>query len=393
MTENYPYTSVDYLSENFKPKELILTRELLKKSTKQNFRNEVMFIYVKNGQAQIEINAQIHDVIQGDFIQIMPYHVHRFILRPTEIIEIIRCTFSIGLLLLISNNKKNYIEAIKQIDNAMPIVQLKERAQKQLIVMCEEIYLDQQDFLDNQEELNISLVSFLCYLYHQHRLRLNKNDVKANLNWIVLQYIHIHHQEKLTAKNVAEKMGITVGQVTEAVKKITSFSFSETLKQIRIRNAAALTQFDDLSLNQIGKITGFSTDAYFYKSFKETYDMTPDQFKKEQTRNDKENLSIDIWEITIYLLEHCTEELTLTQISQQLGYSPKKINDLFKESFQQTYKEILNQLRVMIGRNLLLSLPLSIAEVANRVGFNDVASFSRNFKKVYQCTPSQFLKG
>lgn len=43
MTENFPYTSVDYFSQKFKPADLSIRKETIAKSETKHYRNEIEF--------------------------------------------------------------------------------------------------------------------------------------------------------------------------------------------------------------------------------------------------------------------------------------------------------------------------------------------------------------
>lgn len=56
MTENFPYTSVDYFSQKFKPADLSIRKETIAKSETKHYRNEIEFLIILSGAAAIEIN-------------------------------------------------------------------------------------------------------------------------------------------------------------------------------------------------------------------------------------------------------------------------------------------------------------------------------------------------
>lgn len=144
-------------------------------------------------------------------------------------------------------------------------------------------------------------------------------------------------------------------------------------------------------MNQIGKICGYQTDAYFYKSFKNIQRITPLQYRSRLDSHIPYGNSDDSWQIAIYLLEHCRETLYLEDVANALHINKKKINHLLKDTFQKSFQELLNLFRVQIGKTFLLSFQLPVEEVALLVGFTSANTFIRNFKKVYVITPKQML--
>ena len=391
MTENFPYASVDYFSKKFKPTDLSIRKEKIRKSEARHYRNEIEYIIILSGSAEIEINHTIFSIGQGDFIQLMPYHVNKLLINEKSSIELYRIRFSIGLLLLISTDKTRYLNAIKNIDKSIPIASLDEQASNQVEFLCESVYNEKQKTNDNIDVLHISLVSYLSYFANKNRqVPLKEKGVQRDSIWKILEYIQIHHQEQLTLQVISKELELDENQIKNNLKELTGFRFHYLLNQVRIRNAVALFQFEDLSINQIGKVCGYQTEAYFYKIFKEIIGVTPLTYRKEIIGKTYLKNSYDAWEVAIYILENCRKELSLDEVASTMNLSKKKLNHLLSTTFNVTFRELLNHFRVQIGKTFLVSLGLSVQEVALMVGFTDATTFIRNFKVVYGMTPKQF---
>ncbi|MER2174437.1 MAG: AraC family transcriptional regulator [Carnobacterium sp.] len=393
MVNNFPYTSVDYFSQKFKPTDLSIKKETINKSEAVHYRDEVEFLVILEGVAAIEINNTQFPLSQGDFIQLMPYHVNRLLVSGKQSVKLFRIRFSIGLLLLISTDKTRYLNAIKQLDRSIPVISLDETARKQIEFLCESIYTEKQQTNENMEALHISLVAYLSYFSHKNKqVSVREKEFQKNPTWKILEYIQIHHQEKITIQIISDSLNIKEEQVNKNLRELTGVSFYQLLNQVRIRNAVALFQFDDLSINQIGKICGYQTEAYFYKAFKEIMEVTPLTYREELISKPHLGKSHDAWEIAIYILENCRKELSVEEAASEMNISKKKLNQLLHSAFNTTFKELLNLFRIQIGRTFLVSLDLPVQDVALMVGFADSTSFIRNFKAVYGIPPKQLKK-
>lgn len=93
-----------------------------------------------------------------------------------------------------------------------------------------------------------------------------------------------------------------------------------------------------------------------------------------------------------YIREHCTENLTLEQISEYAGFSKYHFTRLFKEFTGTTCHDYLTLSRIRWAQNLLADFSLSITEISMRSGFNSLATFNRSFKQQLGCTPSEYRK-
>lgn len=90
-----------------------------------------------------------------------------------------------------------------------------------------------------------------------------------------------------------------------------------------------------------------------------------------------------------YIDMHCNENLTLDQISSKAGFSKYHFDRVFKKYTGVTYYEYLSGKRIQSAKDMLQT-NMSVSEIANKTGFNSLTSFSRAFKKVTGCSPSDY---
>jgi YesN/AraC family two-component response regulator len=81
-------------------------------------------------------------------------------------------------------------------------------------------------------------------------------------------------------------------------------------------------------------------------------------------------------------IDHPTFELSDDELKRRIEISKMK-NDSFKEIFDQSssISDILNNIRIEKAKELLRDPSLRIGDIADMVGFLDMAHFSRVFKK------------
>lgn len=95
-------------------------------------------------------------------------------------------------------------------------------------------------------------------------------------------------------------------------------------------------------------------------------------------------------QIVKYIHDHYAKELTLQDIARQIYLSPDYFSRLFKKEVGCTYAEYLTKVRVERAKALLSNPALSVAEVAQKVGYHDPNYFSRVFRKVVGVSPSDY---
>lgn len=85
-------------------------------------------------------------------------------------------------------------------------------------------------------------------------------------------------------------------------------------------------------------------------------------------------------------------ELSVGKIAEELGYSSRYIHRLFSD-FDFTVGDWIRNRRLQAARIMLASTPstrMSIAQIADRIGFREQSHFSRAFKTKFGVSPIQF---
>ena len=93
-----------------------------------------------------------------------------------------------------------------------------------------------------------------------------------------------------------------------------------------------------------------------------------------------------------YLFCHFREQITLSQVAAQSGYTPNYFSKLFRDFCGTCFVDFLCQLRLNYAKMLLLSTTLSTTEIAEKSGFGSASSFFRRFAQNCGCTPDSFRK-
>jgi AraC-like DNA-binding protein len=88
--------------------------------------------------------------------------------------------------------------------------------------------------------------------------------------------------------------------------------------------------------------------------------------------------------------QHFKEKHTVSEYADLLNKSPKTLANLFKKISDKTPLELIKNRRMLEARRLLSYTKQSISEIGYLIGFNDIQSFSRFFKKNEGSSPSEF---
>ena len=84
------------------------------------------------------------------------------------------------------------------------------------------------------------------------------------------------------------------------------------------------------------------------------------------------------------------EELSLNSIAQRLYMTPNALSALFKEETGTSFRAYRIASVMRRAKELLVQTELSIAHIAETLGYQDVSHFNRAFKKETGMTPGKY---
>lgn len=91
-----------------------------------------------------------------------------------------------------------------------------------------------------------------------------------------------------------------------------------------------------------------------------------------------------------YIRENSQEKLRLVDVADQVYVSQWHLSKLLNKHTGKTFSDILNSARIDKAKELLNDPALRICDVAEMVGFQDLAHFSRVFKKLENMSANEY---
>ncbi|MBR4600069.1 MAG: helix-turn-helix transcriptional regulator, partial [Treponema sp.] len=96
--------------------------------------------------------------------------------------------------------------------------------------------------------------------------------------------------------------------------------------------------------------------------------------------------------ISSYLLEHISEKTSLDKMSRELGMNKTKLIRQTKATTGYTVQTLHEKLKMELAKSLILEDKLTLAEIAERLGFQNSNYFSNVFKKNTGESPRTWAK-
>jgi len=93
-----------------------------------------------------------------------------------------------------------------------------------------------------------------------------------------------------------------------------------------------------------------------------------------------------------YINEHLAEEIYLDVLADELKMSSSYLSSYFKAKTGKNIVDYINETRIERAKALLVDNRLKILEASKAVGYQNITSFNRMFKKYTGVTPSEYRK-
>ena len=91
-----------------------------------------------------------------------------------------------------------------------------------------------------------------------------------------------------------------------------------------------------------------------------------------------------------YIEMHYKEAITLNEVADYIELNSSYFSSLFKKETGENFSEYLLNIRINVAKKLLLDPKVKVYEIGNKVGYEDVVSFGRAFKKKIGMSPKEY---
>ena len=101
--------------------------------------------------------------------------------------------------------------------------------------------------------------------------------------------------------------------------------------------------------------------------------------------------NIDISILLTYINVHY-QTITLEKLAEHFHYSSRSISDFILKETGRTFRETLQNYRLVHACQYLSKTDISLNDLPELVGYSQRSTFERAFKEYFHCTPAQYLK-
>ena len=117
-----------------------------------------------------------------------------------------------------------------------------------------------------------------------------------------------------------------------------------------------------------------------------------EEYTRKVPASTKPNYTPALGRIYEYVEKHFKEDITINDVAQELGYSPKYISHTLALIPDSNFRKILNSRRIFNAKWWLLNSEKTVLEIALQAGYAQERTFYRAFKQETGITPCEFRK-
>lgn len=173
----------------------------------------------------------------------------------------------------------------------------------------------------------------------------------------------------------------------EALQKF----FKKVHNGFKVETAAESLKSIFYSLQKSNKIDTFINLLEILKQLSKSETSSLSSYIYEKKYNDIEGKRMRA--VMDYTMNNYNRSISLDDIAEVAAMTRNAFCKYFKRRTNKTYFRFLNELRVENACKLLRSSEeFSIAEIADKSGFNNISNFNRQFKSVKEVIPSEYKR-
>lgn len=97
----------------------------------------------------------------------------------------------------------------------------------------------------------------------------------------IAEFIQMNFDKPISLEDLSKQMFLSYAYLSKYIKRHFGMGFAEYLNQVRLNYAVSQLLHSDLSIVRIAMESGFASSAALNKAFKQTYNMTPTEYRRQ----------------------------------------------------------------------------------------------------------------
>ena len=239
-------------------------------------------------------------------------------------------------------------------------------------------------------------------LYNNETFKLEKGDVfflpakqsyirrPINNTMCTMHYVHFELEEDIMQSDIS----FLHNSITEIQQRLNTQALSDETVQypntIYLENKIRNTKYEELK-ELFSNINMFSSDRQIMCGLQSQVNLcnilvylskkTIAAILTDSNIKNSVSFPVKLKNALAYIEKNYAQKLTLCDVAEKTYVSQWHLSKLLSKHTGQGFSELLNHVRIEHAKELLSDSSLRVGDVAEQVGFSDLAHFSRVFKK------------
>ena len=251
--------------------------------------NFIEIIFVKSGKGIHCINGVDYSISRGSLLIANNESIHS--IRPDGFMEYYNIFVKPEFFFNEFYDKSNLMDTVfinifeefkinESVDRSFAEFQSDE-----IEILESNITLMYKEYLEKKpgyEKITESLLYIiLTYVMRKMMIPTEKEADKTQMLTDILSYIDKNYNQKITAKELAEKCFYNPSYFSRIFKEVTGKTMVEYIQDLRIKNACVLLECSSKTIDEISVDVGYANPTRFYEIFKKTMGTTPHGYRQE----------------------------------------------------------------------------------------------------------------
>lgn len=270
-----------------------------------HLHRQVEIMFVISGNLEISIEEQVYALKEGDISVTFPDKIHS--LHTPETSKVLLMVFDIEFLQDFRKAFTEYIPA-NPIINTAQLTEHGRNALSWLISLSKNmpatadmpdinhlpkhpVVSDTSKIVDEQNDISPNLLYtksyltiFLTDIFSFMVLERRSACTDKNICENILIYLDKHFQENVSLESTAKDLGISKFYLSQIFSNRLHTSFPSYVTARRLDFAEKLLTTTTKSVTEIAYEAGFSSPRTFFRSFQNSYHITPHQYRKSHNK-------------------------------------------------------------------------------------------------------------
>ncbi|WP_158302248.1 AraC family transcriptional regulator [Paenibacillus mesophilus] len=249
------------------------------------------FLYIHEGDGRLILNDRLYLLKPRTLVYFQPHQVHLVRFELPRLRSIVKINLSLlKQYLPLFPHLTGFLTLLEKNSTGQQIFQLSPKQDSELTGQLGMIHstLSTVPVHEQKEQFIIFWMQFMAYLKAHVFAEFvseqqNFNQRQSHHVEKIVAWIEQHYKEPFCLENLSADIHLSDSYMSNLFRSYMGSTITEFIMRRRLDEARRLLATTSMSVDQVGKQSGFPNPAYFSRCFKKRHSVTPQQFRSAAT--------------------------------------------------------------------------------------------------------------